>query len=687
MKLKRIAVIMLCLFMCVVMGGEMILSAFSIPANAEEVKSFDSTTIEEDLGAEVVKMYPYQGYGDCEIIYLLEYAYSENSNYDQFYNLYFYVYNPTGNPISMLNEGYNLVSMLTGYGENGAKEINTVDLEFVKKTSDNLIYKFKLSDPDVVYSFAKEYAKTHNNIRHYEFTKLQVKTSNGLTQTKEFAKIYEFSGFSAYCDENKSPASTLQCRDFVNSSITLQLQHTNYRAGVQENGTQDELNSVYFSIPNRYYNDGDSLYGVKAEWYEYKTKPIYVTSDAGAYSGLWGMRNVRINEFGQAIDSNGNVIDETVLSYWRILWDETYVRDPSGYMEEGYFFGQSYNAKCRNDIDDDGLWDDSIFGDISGLYSLGYYNGVEDAWRYETCLDWLIYVDNITGDNAYKVSADKVKEYMQSYTNTFSSQPRIRDKYAVGLFTDSIDSDRISLLDNPQDRSGKVTMHFTSDDNFLFVDSDKTQSAWNKFWFGVNYENINYSPIVVISEGDLYLDTNTFAQKYYVNTQDVASIQTYARTSYSKSETPVLLRFAVTDYYSSSARFDYAEEDTFDLSDKDGYVAQETMFLDFNVINLDFKSTEGVIRSVGAVAEPIDVINGLTPPEDLVEDQEWWQKLVMIIMLVLLFVVISFLIAPAKAVCKVLWNSLKFIFSILIWLIELPYKLILWIFGKKRKRR
>lgn len=662
-----------------------IMSALSV--YAAEVGNFDNTSIEDDLGSDVIKNYPQNSYLEPEIIYLLEYAYSVHSEYQQFYNIYLYVYNPSGKAISMLNEGVNHVTMVTGFGENGDdKDINSVALDYIDRTSDNLIYKFKLSNAKQLFEYQKEYAASHGDVRRYEFIKLQLKYARGVTETKEFAKSYEFSGYSAYCDLNKSPESTLRCLEFGNSAIELNLHHTNYRAdkvgevSSPEYETVDELNSVYFSIPNRYYNIVDEqLYGVKAEWYEYKTKPMFVTSDADAYSNLMNMVNIQINDRGQEVDANGNVLTDT-LSYWRVFWDEHMCHlHGSAY---NLCFAQSYNPFCRDDLS---------FDNLSNLCQM--HAPDPDSWTYESSMEWLFYVDEVKDENAYKVTSEEVRKYMQSYTNKFPYQSKILGKYASGLFESSIDSDRIQFLDDAANgaTSGKVSMYYTTDDVLKIFDAEPDIS-WMEFWFGDGHKTFELSPIVTIAEGDLVLDVDSFVQKYYVNADDATDIINYAKKSYENNETPVLLRFAVTDYYSESARFDFAESDEFDLSGKDGYVAQETMFLDFNVIELEFKNENGITRSVGAVAEPIDIINGLTPPDDLlVEDEEWWMKLValilVVIMLMILYFVINVYVPWLGAIIRWVAGAFWWLFTSILKLITWPLRSLFSKASRKVKRK
>lgn len=144
------------------------------------------------------------------------------------------------------------------------------------------------------------------------------------------------------------------------------------------------------------------------------------------------------------------------------------------------------------------------------------------------------------------------------------------------------------------------------------------------------------------------------------------------------------MRFAKTDYYSSKARFDYAE-DKFDMSDVDGYVAQEYIFLDFDILSLEYTSEDGFTKTViGVVADSIDIINGLTAPEDILEEeQEWWQKIMAVLLFIVFLVFFWPLLSPLVTLLFVLlWDGVKFLIRFLIkgilWVITLPFRIIGW---------
>ena len=670
--------------LCLVLSLGMF-TPFSLPVSAAEsnvsVKSYEETSIEDDLAELDLNIYPFNPLGECEVISFMEYCYSERSDVSGYYGLYVYVYNPTKEPI--YDSELNKLNIKVGNGE-----FEKISLKYLNKTSDNLFYKFKLEEQEELLNLAKSYASENGSIRRYELTELEIKYSGETVKSFDISKVYEYFGYAAYCDSERTNVSTLSCKDYGARSIHLNIQQTNYRFAENELlETRDELNSVYFSIPEEYFREFGNLNNISAEWYEYKTAPMFVTSDKDAYIALWDMRNILVNDKAQKLLPLGPnygygptlIPSGETLTYWRVFWSGYKTMDTN---LNPITFMKSYNPFCRQDINDDGSLDEGAI-DYYDVEPTGYLNR----------LSWLFYSPNVLGKNDYCISKQEVVDYAKLYTNSFYLEEKIQDKYAKNLFAESIDSDRIQFLKEAQNgaTSGLVQMNFTADafdgnKGNVFVDTDKTQSAWNKFWYGEKYESVTYSPIVVISEADLILDKEAFSQKYYVNINDVDNVIDTAKKSYEANERPVLLRFAVTDYYASTARFDFAEEgefNSYEMSSEDGYVAQETVFFDFDVISLGFMSAGGYTETlVGVVADPIDIINGLTPPDELVENQEWWQKIMMALGIIILVVVLTFLGGPISFVLRIVYDGIKVIIKALLWLISRPFKIIGWIFRR-----
>ena len=108
---------------------------------ADTATSYDNTNIEDDLTGIDLTKYPKRSTGSPELITMTEYCYSVHSSYSGFYNLYFYVYNPTGKPIDVYPEN-NVVNISVGAGEEN-KDFNNLRLIRLDYTTDFLFYKFK----------------------------------------------------------------------------------------------------------------------------------------------------------------------------------------------------------------------------------------------------------------------------------------------------------------------------------------------------------------------------------------------------------------------------------------------------------------------------------------------------------------------------------------------------------------
>ena len=89
-------------------------------------------------------------------------------------------------------------------------------------------------------------------------------------------------------------------------------------------------------------------------------------------------------------------------------------------------------------------------------------------------------------------------------------------------------------------------------------------------------------------------------------------------------------------------------------------MAWESVFFDFDVIELTF-NREGKYTVIPAVSRPIDMVNGLIPPNDL--DEGCNSKLIIGVALLLLLVII---LAPL----------LPYLVRAVIWVISLPFKAI-----------
>ena len=167
MKIKRITQIFLCLALLVVMGGEFILSAFSITASAETRNYsdvFEDLTKDKEFDVSDYPLYTYDEFvavnsdsdpdNDVEYLSLFHIAESENKE------LFIYTYQPLNN-ISDITASTILMSI----GEDSV-EYDKYKLKCV--SSNGAFKKYKLYNPD-----GSEFVVPNVQERYYNFVEIE----------------------------------------------------------------------------------------------------------------------------------------------------------------------------------------------------------------------------------------------------------------------------------------------------------------------------------------------------------------------------------------------------------------------------------------------------------------------------------------------------------------------------------
>ena len=90
----------------------------------------------------------------------------------------------------------------------------------------------------------------------------------------------------------------------------------------------------------------------------------------------------------------------------------------------------------------------------------------------------------------------------------------------------------------------------------------------------------------------------------------------------------------------------------------------------------------GKVYNLGVVA---DVQSGNSIPGGYVDPQgeEWWQKIMAALMIIIIIVAVIFLSGPLGLIFKLLWTGLKFLLSIVLGIIKIPFKIIGWLVKTK----
>ena len=643
-------------------------------ADEASVPVIEQTNVMDDLNGSVIdgekfsaEKYVLSTGAGVSFINLAEYQYSYFENQRNQYGLYVYVCVPLSSSF-LMDSLANQIQI--AFGDGSSASYAKYPLTYINGatgTYEGIFHKYRVE-------LTEAQCNTVLNIlnrdeRVYKISGLEMHKTTGELKEYGIAKTYRYSGYAKGLGKF-GEESTLSCRSDRLETIDLEVKHANYRTESYENSVCDEINTVYFSVPDKYFDSYGGLQRIKAEWWEYKTNPIFVTNDEEAYEALYNYVGVNIGEYTDDLD-------------YRVLWEEYYKNRPSSgnIMVNDLCFSKNYNG-AMNDYE---------------AYAIGVYLAQ---------MDWLFYRDVEDSEDLikdYKVSREEIKNYMKWYTSKFSSQTKLNGKYAEGLFTNSIDDDRLTLLEEQSEKSGYVCQEFDAGEA-LDLRVQQNQSFWDKLWHGVQYENIGIDPIIVLDESIRAMSASQFGKKYLIDEAQVQVVYDDCVASLGKGEHPVLFRFAVTDYYASTARFDKSESwEAVTLSEIDGYVAQMTEFLDFDIISLTFLDEQGTETVIAVVSDPIDIINGIDPPADMPTKNpkknlwerflEWleklWQKAKAVfipIIIAIVGVILLLIFAPHLLVAfgKLLWKGIKAILKVLWWLICLPFKGIKALVNKKK---
>ena len=279
--------------------------------------------------------------------------------------------------------------------------------------------------------------------------------------------------------------------------------------------------------------------------------------------------------------------------------------------------------------------------------------------RVISVLYWLFYAGE--GENSadeYALSSEVIEEKLVELTEQYGGE-LVNNRYSRVLF-DSV-AEEFTELNIPAELEYDLRNEVLG------------SSWWDKLWGITHDESAAFDGIKAIYEvqdGDFVirddiLDTEETADNLYIAPEDVEAFKEFYDEN--KADSVVyLFRYQVSDYISAEASL--FEPDNFignawSRTDTNAYFAQETVNLDFDIIDVTF-TKDGVSTVIPVVSDPIDNIPGITPPANTTDDDgpEWWR----IVLAVLLLLIVLVILAPV----------LPYIGQAIVWVISLPFRLI-----------
>lgn len=613
-------------------------------AEAESSENnFDHTSVNADLAEMDLTEFVYDTAGSIQFVTFVEYCYSANALNFGNYALYIYIYNPARLPISERQDA-NSVEMAVGYDEEGnPNDYANIPLKLCGISTgelSKLIYKFRVMDDGTLLRNART-QETDNDYRRYDIAGVQL-WEIGKDNAVDYGVggTYKFTGYAKGYGTDENAESNLLCTVEELETVELDVKHTFYRTLTSSKGAgyQNQLDTVYFAVPQRFFDTYGKLQRIKAEWYEYKTKDIVVTSNQDFYDKAYpwiGRQTGDFDEFGMtehneeihyALGQNaGDGGGGLMIAKWGWNLGSGYLHVPAPAL---------YYLFKVNNIEE--------YDPYADIVSIG---GVESNALYEYIKNYNKSFDNGTlpiKDGT--ISADLFAEDIDDYRKMDTEFGKIQQGYSYYDFDADVDLQ-------------KLTSWQETDPSFW--ENWINWGLWDTIFGGIPEEQSKtVSPIYIVQESDLDGSDNEVADRLLINANDVQALRDYFRDATTVSGTDdeekqvVLFRFATTDYY--SAAVDIMELRTI-IPDKhisgQAYRAWESVFFDFDIIQLTF-NRDGKYTVIPAVASPIDIVNDITPPVQMPDDTPWWVKLLSVILTIVLVVLVVKLVILIVKKCK-----------------------------------
>ena len=612
----------------------------TISVSAEETITYEQTNVMDDLKGSTINGkefsltdYNFDAYKETQMISFVEYCYSFYQNMQDNYGLYVYVYNPKGLKFAV-NSPLNQIQM--AYGLEANQSYVKYSLQFLNCSTETnyegLFYKFK-----VVLTGAQKQEllrSLNSSDRVYRVSGIELMEQGKLNATEySISTIYRFSGYAAGYGSDPTAGNTLKCNSEQGEVLTLSVHPTVYRpdgTNGKNEYTQDSLHSVYFAIPNDIINRYGAMTAVHARWLDAYLATQLVTGNKDAYNAILPLLGKKIED------------------------EETFK-----YMYLGAY------AWMRN-------------GEAGSLYRCGYsyYNSeplakndeVLTGWKYgkniETLYSMYFAGDETDSADHYTVSSEDILADLKASKNKYGGY-LINGKYSDKMFE--------SVAEEWTD----VTIR--ADETFSLTDEIIDRNWWEKFWGLSGDVTTNtfdgISAIQKVTESDMEGTAQEISRRLYIDRADYNDFNDFYQSN--KSFCSVyLFRYQVSDYIAQEATLLKENTgvfgNTFKDVDTNAYFFQQTVNLDFDIIDVTFSngSFETVIP---VVSNPIDVVPDATPPVYTQSDKKlnWWLIIAALILIIVLIVSLP--------------NWLPLLIKGIVWLITLPFKLIGKLFGGEDK--
>ena len=563
-----------------------VLPPFGAFAEDVPITSFDEHTIYEDLQGAIIlgkefniEDYPVSSTGAVQLLAFTEYSFSLKHEYQKSYGLYLYVYVPQGGIVDSEKNEVTIADAYNSYGE--PSHWSDYKLQLLSKDATDVLYKFKVLDADKEFTVTRIYNRVamSSSERRYDINGIELHFLENANATNfGIGGTWTITGFDKGMHDSSMEQSTLQSVATFQNTLKLDVHSTYYRTWKNiVNTVGDQLSSVYFSVDNAIDKEYDRLYAIDFDTYKYLSSPIFCIYDKwypgisnlfvdcdGVYKNLYNQRTKAISEFENLPNAD----------YTWLRW-------------------------CN--------MDDASFA----FYGNSSPYPPNDMYVYLDCLAWVLQTSN---ENDHKFTSEELLAYMTNFSNEFGGS--VRGKYNSLLFSDRFYAPLYAELSDKVFTGANIGRTITYDDSWP-IDGSLTQYDFGDvlkliFEHTQDTADIDLKPIQEVTWSEIqYLTDEQISQRFFVAESDVPEFKYYVKNENAKNKSVYLFRYDMESFYNDKL---YAENRGIC-----GYVWQEPIYLDFDIISLTYEKA-GVQTVLPVVSDPIDIIAGVEPPANTLID-------------------------------------------------------------------
>lgn len=292
-RLTVCAALIVCLLSCFTSGG--MAFAYDPGLNYDKTDVMDDLTSSTDANGRPFNIadYPIREGTDArpEIMNFVEYCYSYRESQRGNYGLYIYIYNPQLIELDTASRN-NRIQIAVKQAEDGTPaDYEKFELQFLSVSTGDYarrFYKFKVIDRVSECDGLTIAQRVSADCRRYDVSGIElVKKGSRTAKDYPIGGTYRFTGYAkGYGPDTALDTLSVDIDEL--ETLSLDVRSTFFRTGRSDAGWDytNALNSVYFSVPNRFLQKYGRLQRVKAEWWEYKTGYIWLTDSANVYTYL-----------------------------------------------------------------------------------------------------------------------------------------------------------------------------------------------------------------------------------------------------------------------------------------------------------------------------------------------------------------------------------------------------------------